>query len=136
MVFPLCSGARGGCAAEHGTLRGTGAYIDTSRFHLETNNLSLRVYLGFNSLRALAHQPVQGWPVERPSAGHCAAQASSQFENNYFTETCSGSEAGSYSRLIDCVYHSNLGVGVIERERGTARYRRASLPLPREEGAT
>jgi len=25
----------------------------------------------------------------------------SQFENNYFTEMCSGSEAGSYVRLID-----------------------------------
>ena len=25
----------------------------------------------------------------------------SQFENNYFTEMCSGSEAGSYLRLID-----------------------------------
>ena len=24
-----------------------------------------------------------------------------QFENNYFTEMCSGSEAGSYLRLID-----------------------------------
>ena len=26
---------------------------------------------------------------------------SSQFKNNYFTEMCSGSEAGSYLRLID-----------------------------------
>ena len=23
----------------------------------------------------------------------------------YFTEMCSGSEAGSYLRLVDCVYH-------------------------------
>ena len=30
-------------------------------------------------------------------------------ENNYFSEMCSGSEAGSYSRLIDFVYHSMLG---------------------------
>ena len=27
--------------------------------------------------------------------------ASSQFKNNYFSNTCSGSEAGSYSRLVD-----------------------------------
>ena len=27
------------------------------------------------------------------------------FENNYFTEMCSGSEAGSYLRFIDFVYH-------------------------------
>ena len=39
------------------------------------------------------------------------------FENNYFTEMCSGSEAGSYLRLIDFVYHSTLGLRVITRER-------------------
>ena len=33
---------------------------------------------------------------------------SSQFKNNYFTSMCSGSEAGSYVRLIDFVYHSTL----------------------------
>jgi len=37
-------------------------------------------------------------------------------ENNYFTELCSGSEAGSYSRLIDFVYHSTLGVRVIKKK--------------------
>ena len=30
-------------------------------------------------------------------------KAGSQFENDYFTEMCSGSEAGSYLRLIFCV---------------------------------
>jgi len=34
---------------------------------------------------------------------------SSQFENNYFTEMCSGFEAGSYLRLIDFVHHSTVG---------------------------
>ena len=38
-----------------------------------------------------------------------------QFENNYFTEMCSGSEAGSYLRLIDFVYHSTLGLRVIKK---------------------
>ena len=28
--------------------------------------------------------------------------------HNYFTEMCSGSEAVSYLRLVDCVYHSTL----------------------------
>ena len=37
--------------------------------------------------------------------------------NNYFTEMCSGSEAGSYLRLIDFVYHSTLGLRVIKRRR-------------------
>jgi len=32
---------------------------------------------------------------------------------------CSGSEAGSYSRLIDFVYHSTLGLRVIKKKRGS-----------------
>ena len=43
---------------------------------------------------------------------------SSQFENNYFTEMCSGSEAGSYLRPIDLVYPSTLGLIVIKKRRG------------------
>jgi len=39
------------------------------------------------------------------------------FENNYFTEMCSGSEAGSYLRLIDFVYHSTLGLRVIKKKK-------------------
>jgi len=36
---------------------------------------------------------------------------------NYFTEMCSGSEACSYLRLIDCVYHSTLGLRVIKKKK-------------------
>ena len=39
------------------------------------------------------------------------------FENNYLTEMCSGSEAGSYLRRIDFVYHSTLGLRVIKKRR-------------------
>ena len=42
---------------------------------------------------------------------------SAQFENTYLTEMCSGSEAGSYLRLIDFVYHSTLGLRVIKKKR-------------------
>ena len=38
-----------------------------------------------------------------------------------FTEICSGSEAGSYLRLIDFVYHSTLGLRVIMERRGITR---------------
>ena len=38
-----------------------------------------------------------------------------QFENIYFTEMCNGFEAGPYSRRIDFVYHSTLGLRVIKR---------------------
>ena len=41
----------------------------------------------------------------------------SQFENAYFTETCSGSEAGSYFRLIDFVDHSTLGSRVMKKKK-------------------
>jgi len=37
-------------------------------------------------------------------------------ENNYVTEMCSGSEAGSYLRLTDFVYHSTLGSRVIKKK--------------------
>jgi len=47
----------------------------------------------------------------------CTDRYSSQFENNYFTEMCSGSEAGSYLRLIDFVYHSTLGLRVIKKKK-------------------
>ena len=45
----------------------------------------------------------------------------SQFENNYFTQMCSGSEAGSYLRLIDFVYHSTLGLRVIKKKKKISR---------------
>ena len=34
-----------------------------------------------------------------------------------FTEMCSGSEAGSYLRLIDFVHHSTLGLRVIQKKK-------------------
>ena len=40
---------------------------------------------------------------------------------DYFTEMCSGSEAGSYLRLIDFVYHSTLGLRVIKKKRDAGR---------------
>ena len=54
---------------------------------------------------------------------HCRPEnpATSQFENNYFTEMCSGSEAGSYLRLINFVYHSTLGLRVIKKKRRRKR---------------
>ena len=36
--------------------------------------------------------------------------------SEYFTEMCSGSEAGSYLRLIDFVYHSTLGLRESNKE--------------------
>ena len=49
--------------------------------------------------------------------GSCTDRYSSKFKNNYFTEMCSGSEAGSYLRLIDFVYHSTLGLRVMTKRR-------------------
>jgi len=50
----------------------------------------------------------------------------SQFENNY-TEMCSSSEAGSYLRLIDFVYHSTLGLRVIKQKKKKSTH--TSSPL-------
>ena len=40
----------------------------------------------------------------------------SWLSNDYFTEMCSGSDAGSHVRRIDFVYHSTLGLRVIKKE--------------------
>jgi len=40
-----------------------------------------------------------------------------KFKNNCFTEMCSGSEAGSYLRPIDFVYHSTLVLRVIKKKK-------------------
>ena len=45
----------------------------------------------------------------------------SQLGNNYLAEMCSGSEAGSYLRLIDFVYHSTLGLRVIKKKKKSRR---------------
>ena len=37
--------------------------------------------------------------------------------DNYLTEMCSGSEAGSYLRLIDFVYQSTLALRVIKKKK-------------------
>ena len=37
-----------------------------------------------------------------------------------FFQMCSGSEAGSYLRLVDVVYHSTLGLRVIKKKRRVA----------------
>jgi len=40
-----------------------------------------------------------------------------EVKNNYFTYMCSNSEAGSYLRLIEFIYHSTLGLRVIKRKK-------------------
>ena len=45
----------------------------------------------------------------------------SQFGNYYFAEVCSGSEAGSYSRLIDFVYNSTPGLRVMKKKKKPQR---------------
>jgi len=47
----------------------------------------------------------------------CTDRYSSQIKSNYFAELCSGSEAGSYSRLIAFVYYSTLGLRVIKKKK-------------------
>jgi len=45
-------------------------------------------------------------------------------------EMCSGSEAGSYLRLIDVVYHSALGLRVIKKKRRPPRRLEGRRPPP------
>jgi len=43
-------------------------------------------------------------------------------------ETCCGSEAGSYLRLIDVVYHSTLGLRVIKKKKKLAESLSRAFP--------
>jgi len=57
-----------------------------------------------------------GWLVRHldPVLQNGHLMCESRFKNNYFTEMCSGSEAGSYLRLL---YHSTLGLRVITKNK-------------------
>jgi len=68
---------------------------------------------------------VQRFRVPRRLGKFCQLPAKREFENNYFTEMSSGSEAGSYLRLIDFVYHSTLGLRLLKKKK---RKRRGTMP--------
>jgi len=54
----------------------------------------------------------EGWGRSVPARCCIRGRGRSRKVINYFTEMCSGSEAGSYLRLIDLVYPSTLGLRV------------------------
>jgi len=55
---------------------------------------------------------------ENSETESCTDRYSSQFENNYFTEMCSGSDQGSYLRLTDfCITHSSLASNKEEKKK-------------------
>ena len=68
-------------------------------------------------------------PLSKPLHASGEGTRSVQFsiQSNYFTEMCSGSEAGSYLRLIDFVYHSTLGLRVRKKKK------KVSTPLNQRE---
>jgi len=82
-------------------------------------SLSLISYLAVVGARDAARRagelPLfkEGLPSTLLQAPHHLHLVHRQFENNYFTEMCSGSAAGSYSRLID----PTLGLRVIKKKR-------------------
>ena len=61
------------------------------------NGACFVVLTPFRGYSGCAHQIAD---AEARAADHAGAKRS-QFKNNYFTEVCSGSEAGSYVRRID-----------------------------------
>ena len=67
----------------------------------------------------VVHQPLDPIQLVFQRGAACLVYGKkAPLEKNYFTETCSDSEAGSYLRLIDFVYHSTLGLRVIHKRRG------------------
>ena len=74
------------------------------------------------------------FPLAMYRRGRAPDRYGSQFENNYFTEMCSGFEVGSYLRLIDFVYHSTLGLRVIKKEKKDRSWSHSPLPKIDEGG--
>jgi len=104
-----------GVSYERGTPVGpTTLERDGNNFRLQ--NIAAWIRGQMLAFEALPESEVRCWTLtmmrNRSSAG-----ARTQFENKYFTEMCSGSEAGSYLRLIDFVYHSTLGLRVIKKKK-------------------
>jgi len=56
-------------------------------------------------------------------ASRIASRCSALVWGAAFAEMCSGSEAGSYLRLIDFVYHSTLGLRVIKKKKEGAAFK-------------
>jgi len=56
---------------------------------------------------------------------------SSQFENNNFAEMCNSSEAGSYLRLTDSVYHSTVGLRAVKKKKKMKK-EKADTTMPTE----
>jgi len=69
----------------------------------------------FALYRSNPHLPAHSVPLT--STLNTSGSGRQLLEHNYFTEMCSRFEAGSYLRLIDCVYHSALGLGVIKKKK-------------------
>ena len=58
-----------------------------------------------------------GSALESNRVGADWSRTEGKHENNCCTEMCSGSEAGSYSRLIDFVHHSTQGLRVTKKKK-------------------
>ena len=69
-------------------------HAETRQRALRVSGFGIKIWIAFSLELPLAH-----------------------FQWNYSTEMCSGSEAGSYLRLIDFVYHSTLGLRVIKKKK-------------------
>jgi hypothetical protein len=52
-----------------------------------------------------------------------------KFENIDSTEICSGSEAGSYLRPLEFMYHSTLGLRAITKKKKQTRALASEVPL-------
>ena len=71
-------------------------------------------------LEAIENRPESLTSITANNGGdhhHHAPRA--RLRENTPTEMCSGSEAGSYLRLITFVYHSTLGMRVIKKKKTT-----------------
>jgi len=103
----------------------------------ESISLEIRALLGNTAhfcnsfehepVQILQHRVVQTFDFKRLVQGlwFLVLGLGSRVRVDLDAEMCSGSEAGSYLRLIDFVYHSTLGLREIKKKKGDLDFRDA-----------
>jgi len=115
--------ALGGVPREQKMLKGHLPRVTYHQVHLYTK-------IGTDSLDLVAdaeNHREEAHGVQERAAARLHVYRGTVLNLNYVTEMCSGSEAGSYLRLIDCLCHSTLGLRVIKKKKSIEVCSRKSI---------
>jgi len=122
--FALLKGFLFGIRAKLTALRG-----DSQELTFKSSRYVSRPSVAWFGTRTRSRE--QDWGRLHATLAYCTDRCENEITSiiyDYFTELCSGSEAGSCLRLIDFVYHSTEGLRVIQKKREVPVFGRDSTP--------